>query len=318
MFITSSWASRESWPGEWCWEVNYQGTLGRKLSFIGDPNRFSGDLLGAPDPLGANAGDSRRNRINPSFTNFGYRQNRITSNYHGLNTQLNKRFSDGLAFQVSYTYGKSLDYNSDVGRAGANNGGSGLTFVDPLNISLDYGRSNFDIRHRLVTNLLWELPSPTISPGLLKNALTGWRINAILPIQSGLPFSVVNNGPFQAGGDFNADGNAFDRPDTPSFGNKFSRSSTADFTRGLFEATDFPVPEEGTDGDLGKNTFTGPSFWSFDMALLKDFRVPISDDSQLQFRAEFFNLFNRVNLFLPEVDLNSNRFGTSGQALPTP
>lgn len=152
-------------PWDMVWEINSQGTLGKKLKFIGDPNRFAGDRLGDADHLGNNEGDAGLNLINPSFGSFNLRQNRITSNYHGLNSHLSKRFDDGLSFQISYTYGKSLDYNSDVGRAGPNNGGSGLYFVDPLNIALDYGRSNFDIRHRLVTNFLWEVPFHEKSTG---------------------------------------------------------------------------------------------------------------------------------------------------------
>ncbi|MDA2935384.1 hypothetical protein MYX82_13760, partial [Acidobacteria bacterium AH-259-D05] len=284
-----------------------------KLKFIGDPNRFAGDLLGEADPLGNNAGDADLNLINPSFSSFNLRQNRITSNYHGLNTQLNKRFSNGLAFQLAYTYGKSLDYNSDVGRAGDNDGGSGLFFVDPLNIALDYGRSNFDIRHRFVTNFLWEVPLMRNQPGVLGKILGGWQINAIVPIQTGLPFSVISGASFFGGGDFNADGKATERPDTPAFGNKFSDSpSTAEFTGGLFEASDFPSPEPaGTSGNLGKNTFTGPAYWTVDLSLFKNFKLPISEELRLQIRAEFFNLFNRVNLFLPQVDLDSSLFGQS-------
>ena len=298
-------------PWDTVGEINYQGTLGKKLQFIGDPNRFAGDLLGEADPLGNNEGNAGTNLINPSFGTFSLRQNRITSNSHGLNAQVNKRFTDGLSFQMSYTYGKSLDYNSDVGRAGPNDGGSGLFFVDPVNIALDYGRSNFDIRHRFVTNFLWEVPFLRGQPGL-GHLLGGWQINAILPFQSGLPFSVINGASRRGGGDFNADGKPIERPDAPTFGNKFSNSpGTSEFMGGVLQAGDFPSPDPGSSGNLGKNTFTGPSFWSIDLSLFKDFPLPINEGTTLQFRAEFFNLFNRVNLFLPQVDLDSSLFGMS-------
>ena len=80
---------------------------------------------------------------------------------------------------------------------------------------------------------------------------------------------------------------------------------------GVFQTSDFPSPAAGTNGNLGKNTFTGPSFFTVDLALFKNFRLPLSEESSLQFRAEFFNLLNRVNLFLPSVDLNSSSFGRS-------
>ena len=299
-------------PWDMMWEINYQGTFGKKLTFIGDPNRFAGDLMGEADPLGNNAGDTGLNLINPSFSAFNLRQNRITSNYHGLNTQLRKRFSEGLSFQLAYTYGKSLDYNSDVGRAGLNDGGSGLHFVDPLNIALDYGRSNFDIRHRFVTNFLWEVPLMRNQLGVLGHILGGWQINAIVPIQTGLPFSAINGASFRGGGDFNADGKAVERPNAPVFGNKFSDSpGTSEFISGVLQASDFPSPAPGTSGNLGKNTFTGPAFWTVDLSLFKNFKLPIGEEARLQFRAEFFNLLNRVNLLLPQVDLDSSLFGQS-------
>ena len=186
-------------------EINYQGTLGRKLPFFGDPNRFAGDLLGDADPLGRFAGDTSENRLNSSFDTYNLRQNRITSNYHGFNAQLNKRFSQGLAFQIAYTVGKALDFGSDFFGAGENSGGLlgqafRTYFSDPLNIGLDYGRSAFDIRQRFVANFLLDIPFMKDRPGRLGQILGGWQLSGIVPIQSGLPFGVVNGGKFAAGG----------------------------------------------------------------------------------------------------------------------
>jgi hypothetical protein len=298
-------------------EINYQGTLGRKLPFFGDPNRFAGDLLGAADPLGRFAGDTDENRLNASFDTFNLRQNRVTSNYHGFNAQLSKRFSQGLAFQIAYTLGKALDFGSDIFGAGENSGGLlgqpfRTYFSDPVNIELDYGRSAFDIRHRFVTNFLWEVPFMRDQPGTWGQILGGWQVSGIVQIQSGLPFGVFSGAPFDFGGDFNADAQEGDRPHTPSFGSRFSDTpSNQEFIEGVFETDDFPTPTSGTNGNLGKNTFTGPSFWTVDLSIFKTFRLPISEESKLQFRAEFFNLLNRVNLYLPIVDLSRPDFGTS-------
>jgi hypothetical protein len=313
-------------------EINYQGTLGRKLPFFGDPNRFPGDLLGDADPLGRFAGDTNENRLNASFDSFNLRQNRVTSNYHGFNAQLSKRFSEGLAFEFAYTLGKALDFGSDFFGAGENSGGlNGLSsrtyFNDPVNIGLDYGRSAFDIRHRFVANFLWEIPFMRDQPGTWGQILGGWQVSGIIPIQSGLPFGVVHGGRFNlepdeqgvlvnVGGDYNADAQEGDRPDAPSFGNSFSDTpSNQEFIDdGVFDIDDFPTPTSGTNGNLGKNTFTGPSYWTVDLSLFKTFRLPFSEESRLQFRAEFFNLLNRVNLFLPNIDLNGPSFGRSIEA----
>ncbi len=301
-------------------EINYQGTLGRKLPFFGDPNRFPGDLLGDADPLGRFAGDMSENRLNASFESFNLRQNRVTSNYHGLNAQFRKRFSQGLAFEIAYTLGKALDFGSDFFGAGENSGGlNGLSsrtyYSDPVNIALDYGRSAFDIRHRFVANFLWEIPFMRDQLGTWGQILGGWQVSGIIPIQSGLPFGVVHGGRFPAG-DYNADAQEGDRPDTPSFGNTFSDTpSNQEFIDdGVFDIDDFPTPTSGTNGNLGKKTFTGPSYWTVDLSLFKTFRLPFSEESRLQFRAEFFNLLNRVNLFLPNIDLNGPSFGRSIEA----
>ncbi len=294
-------------------EINYQSTLGKKLPFIGDPNRFSGDLTGRADPLGRSAGDARENRLNPSFASFNLCQNRITSNYHGVNTQLTKRFSDGVTFQVCYTFGKSLDYNSDVfgwGNA-PNPGGSDIYFADPLDIRLGYGRSIFDIRQRFVANFLWEIPAFRQQQGFFGKVLGGWQMNTIVPIQSGLPFTIIKTASFPFG-DYNADGTEYDRPDESRLGNQFRRRpDTKTWVDGVFTRADFPLPEVGSNGTLGKNTFTGPAFWTTDFPLFKDFKVPISEEARFQFQAEFFNLFNRVNVFLPNLDLGGIDFGRS-------
>ncbi len=217
------------------------------------------------------------------------------------------------------TLGKALDYGSDFFGVGENSGGlAGQSyrtyFSDPLNIGLDYGRSAFDIRHRFVTNFLWEIPFMKDQAGALGQLLGGWQLGGILAIQSGLPFDVVNGGRFPAG-DYNADAQEGDRPDTPSFGSRFSDTpTTSEFISGVFQTSDFPSPAAGSSGDLGRNTFTGPAFQTVDLSLLKNFRLPMSEDSRLQFRAEFFNLFNRVNLFLPNINLNGSSFGKSTQS----
>ena len=301
-------------------EVNYQGTFGKKLAFIGDPNRFAGDRIGAPDPLGQNAepgcdfsgatttadDNCVEDRLNPSFSAFNLRQNRVTSNYNGFNLQLSKRFSDGLAFQLAYTLGKSLDFNSDVF-----GGGTDIYATDPDDITADYGRSDFDIRQRFVANFLYELPFWRDRGDLLGQVLGGWQVNAILPIQSGLPLNVFTGANFPAG-DFNADGAEHDRPNVGSAGTTFGdRPSTSAFINGVFDSDGFDTPDPGSPGNLGRNTFVGPGFWTVDLSLFKDFKLPFNETSKLQFRAEFFNLLNNVNLMPVQGDLSDPFFGQS-------
>ena len=132
-----------------------------------------------------------------------------------------------------------------------------------------------------------------------------------------LPFRPVRdaNGMIvgNSGCDYNADGYNFDYPNTPSFGNALRGLSRSDYINGLFSASDFPAPALGMQGDLGRNTFVGPGYANTDFSFLKSFLIPwfVGDGAQLQFRAEFFNTFNRVNLSAPVGELSSPLFGRS-------
>ena len=88
--------------------------------------------------------------------------------------------------------------------------------------------------------------------------------------------------------------------------------SRSNYIKGLFTVSQFPVPVFGTDGNLGRNTFRGPGFAQVDSSLFK--KIPIHEKITLQFRAEVFNVFNRVNLYLPNDSLVSALFGRSTAA----
>ncbi|HZG54377.1 MAG TPA: hypothetical protein VEZ40_19910, partial [Pyrinomonadaceae bacterium] len=133
------------------------------------------------------------------------------------------------------------------------------------------------------------------------------------------PFSVWNGAPSSAGGDYNRDGGGgavgggfYDRPNAPAPGSINTAFSRADFLNGLFPATAFTIPTPGTDGSLGRNTFRGPRYTTFDFALARDFSF--TENVKLQLRLDVYNAFNHVNLFLPNADLSLPNFGKSTQA----
>lgn len=284
-------------------EMNYVGSAGRKLPRREDVNRFRGDLL-----------DGRNDRLNPDWSLITYVQNNVSSNYHGFNLSVRKRFSHGYLFHVAYTFGKAIDTVSDPGL------GDWLNISNPLYISqqdaanarLDRGPSDFDVRQRLTVSAVWELPFFRDRSGWLAHLFGGWQLNGIATLQSGRPFSVFCSSALFC--DFNADGTAGDRPNTPAFGNTLRNLSRSDYINGLFERSDFPTPDRGENGDLGRNTFRGPGYATVDLSLFKNFPLPwLGESGRLQFRIEAFNLFNRVNLFLPINDLAASQllFGRS-------
>ena len=272
-------------------EANYLGNIGRNFGRIVDYNTIRGDLF-----------DGRLDRLNPSFGGINYRAMLAESEYHALQLQLNKRLSNGFTGQVSYTLGKAMDSGSDVQVGGSP--------VDARELDLEWAYSDFDVRHRLVVNWLWELPFFRDATGVTGALLGGWQINGITQLQSGFPF-LVNTTASYPTGDYNGDGVNNDRPNMPSFGLELPDNSQDAYINGLFTAADFPRPD--VIGNLPRNAYRGPGFASTDLSIFKDFALPWRG-SKLQFRAEAFNVFNRVNLRLPEGRMNQPTFGRSTQA----
>ena len=272
-------------------EANYIGNVGRNLGRIVDYNTVRGDLF-----------DGVLNRLNPGFGGINFRAMIARSRYHGLQLQLNKRYARGFTGQISYTLGKAWDDGSDVQVGG--------TPVDARALELEWGATDFDVRHRLVGNWLWELPFLKDRGGLTGALLGGWQINGITQYQTGFPFNVNTNAAYPRG-DFNGDGVRNDRPNAPSFGTELPDNSNDAFIRGVFAASDFPQTGFVL-GNLPRNAYYGPRFLSTDLSLFKNFRV--RDDWKIQFRAEAFNAFNNVNLRRPEGNLANPNFGRSTQA----
>jgi outer membrane receptor protein involved in Fe transport len=273
-------------------EANYIGNIGRNFGRLIDYNTVRGDRF-----------DGRLDRLNPSFGGINYRAMLTRTEYHGMQLQVNRRFKDGFSTQVSYTLGKAMDNGSDVQVAG--------TPVDARALDLEWGVSDFDVRHRLVFNWLWAVPYFRESGGVKGAVLGGWQINGITQLQSGFPVNVFTSAPYPTG-DYNGDGVNNDRPNLPSFGLDLPANDRQAYINGLFVAADFPRPD--LLGTLPRNAYRGPGLAITDLSFFKDFQV--TTGSKLQFRAEVFNVFNRVNLQRPNGNLSQATFGKSTQAFP--
>jgi outer membrane receptor protein involved in Fe transport len=306
-------------------EVNWVGTFGKKLFWAENPNRVVGGMSRDPstliDPCTGATLSSPTGLLNPCFGSLRTWKNSFNSNYNALQLSLIRKMSQGLAFTSSYTWSHALDFRSSWHAATmggsadwANPYGSSGYSLDPNKLYLEYGNSSFDVRHRWVTSLVWELPWLKDQRGAAGKILGGWQTNYNVALQSGLPFTVG------AGLDYNGDGIRSDRPDTPVFGNSFPFKNS-DFLSGsapgggsIFQSLLglFPVPASGTNGNLGRNTFRGPGMATVDFSLFK--KISMAERYSMEFRAEFFNLFNRVNLYQPTANLYSANFGLSQKA----
>jgi hypothetical protein len=248
------------------------------------------------------------------------------SNYHSLQLRAEKRFSHGLTFLASYTWAHALDIASNAD-LGAQNGGEFRFYQTP---NREYGNSDFDIRHRLVLSYLYELPIGHGKPllgsasGPLNYMAGGWQIGGITSFSTGNWFTILDTNSFS-----NSDGQS--RPDVISDPFKAGPVAAnpdphcqlaisqgglaADRTRVLtswVNACAFTDPPFGSFGDVGRNTVQGPGYQIWDFSLFKNF--PISERTKLEFRAEFFNVFNHPNLQFaksgPQNSINTTTFGT--------
>jgi len=300
--------------------ASYVGTAGVKLPVIDSPNGY----------IGAGAASAPYTQFNSSGTIVGgygpitLMTNRSHSTYHSLQVSAQRDLTaSGLGFQASYTFSKSIDDTSAV-FGGFVSGFSGAVSQplpqNPFDTRADKGPSTFDVTHALAFSLFQELHADRVAflRPLGKTLTAGWQLLGIGTITSGLPFTVYS-GVQQTG----AGSNGTDRPDqigTPDLAT--SRKVREDYfglgasnTSLFYIPIDVPGgtgPNHGAFGALGRNTFRGPSLRSFDMALIKD--TPIANRAKgelasLQFRAEFFNVFNVVNFGLPSNILLGPGFG---------
>jgi hypothetical protein len=204
------------------------------------------------------------------------------SSYNAFQMRLTERLQHGLTFTANYTFGKSIDDDS-LGQSLD----SGQLSQDPSNHHLEHALSAFDVRHNFVANFNYLLPFR--ASGGLKRIVEGWQLGGILSLQTGRPFHV------NISGDRAGTGNAStQRPDVIGDPNLPSSQRTPER---WFNTDAFALPARGKVGTLGRSTLEGDGYKTFDFSVLKD--TEITERFRIQFRAEFFNIFNLVNFGYP-------------------
>ncbi len=260
-------------------------------------------------------------RPNAQFGQIFYFDSGGSSSYHGMIVQLQRRYEKGLTFGLSYTLSKSIDDMSVDPVAATSGGGlsttNSRTPTDVRNFKLDRARSDFDNRHVLVVNWLYDMPFGrgqrwgSTWPGLLQHLLGGWTVTGIYIYQSGEPYTLNSGvrtvhqtkqsraevrGPMpksklqfvpgiQGPVVFHVSDRIVD-PASPFF-NCRQVIGTESY---------FCIPAPGQHG-MGRNAVQGPGFWNLDMGLIKKFQL--TERVRLDFRTEFFNVFNHPNFENP-------------------
>ena len=229
----------------------------------------------------------------PYFAQIWQLQDRLISNYNGLQVTAERRSRD-LTFMASYTYSHALDENS-------NNLG---TAVDSYDLHADYGNSDQDIPNRFVGSVNYTLPFQ--GSGWRRNAVQGWAMNAILTYGDGIPFSVLSGS--------NSLGIADGIVPRAEFVGSSGNGSLPSGQRTLnewFNTADFANPGPQQWGSSGRNILEGPATKDVDFSVFKNFHW--DKERTFQIRSEFFNLFNTPQFNNPTATVGPG-FGTVSSA----
>jgi Carboxypeptidase regulatory-like domain/TonB dependent receptor-like, beta-barrel len=276
--------------------VSYAGSRGIHLPGIGDanPNLPQGMTNGIPfwNPNPAQAVV----RTNPSLSAVLFRDSYGDSIYHSLQVQVNKRFTSGLQFHNSFTWGRSID--NCVGLA--SEATSTILYPsNPYNRRFDRGPSIFNIPRIWVTDFIYNLPSPEVEGRWLSTLINGWGVSGIFTAQDGLPFNPVVNGNRSRSG---LTGGLTSGIDRPNFNPAFTGSVITGNPTQWFNPDAFMLQPVGTLGNVGRDSLRGPGFVDFDFGMHKNTKLRfLGEAGNIEFRVEAFNLLNHPNLGMPAI-----------------
>jgi hypothetical protein len=275
--MTQQWNATiaHQFPGSLLLTAAYVGSKGTWLNGYPDINEAVPGLT----PIASR-------RPFPMFQTIYGLENVDNSSYNALQLTVARRLTNGLAFQVAYTYSHAIDYAS----------GNISTPMDSYNIRLDRGNADFHVPHRFVPS--WTYLLPFHANGALKQIVQGWQLNGILSLYSGLPFSV--------GSATNTLNNGKNTRANRVCGGSLSNPAVA----GWFNLNCFTPPGPQQWGNGGRNILQGPATKQLDFSAFKDF--PLSSDSSryLQFRSEFFNILNIPQFNNPNATSGAPGAGT--------
>jgi hypothetical protein len=301
--LTYNFDIEHQFGGNWLARIGYLGNEVRHLTsntlayVQANPAVYiPGD---GPDglPLSTESNTQQR-RINPNFGSVGQLYDQYYANYNGLQMELQKRLSNGISFTANYTWSKLLD-----------NVGSlifGVPTTNPNDVNFDYGPSNDNFANVVNFSIVWQVPKFKAS-GVAGRFVNGWELTSVGSWHSGYPLTVYS------GHDNSLTGVGGDRADfTGSSLSQAELSQTRPHGQMIsqyFNTSLFAPNAIGTFGNTAKGFLAGPRFFDTDFGVLKN--IPIHERWSLQFRAEFFNLFNTVDFSPPDTSVADGPvFGT--------
>jgi hypothetical protein len=267
-------------PHSFVGEIGYVGSEGHHL--------FSGRQVNLKDPVTGQ-------RPLPEFGQFQIKYNDSNSNYHALVASLQRSFTSGWLWQTQYVWSHAITDGS-VGT------GETAQVQNASCRACDRSNSNFDVRHSLAINSVYQLPigpgrSHWNAGGVVGSLIGGWQLSGILTARTGLPVNILVT---RKSSDM-PDGNSRNqRPDVVPGVPIYPAHQTID---NWLNPAAFAVPAKGTWGNLGRNVARGPGYWEADVAVEKI--TPVGGKANVRLRAEAFNLFNHPSFANPASNITA-------------
>ncbi|MGA8027006.1 MAG: carboxypeptidase regulatory-like domain-containing protein, partial [Bryobacteraceae bacterium] len=290
--------------------ATYSGNKGYNLlvqngfanAYLANPGNFPSGFAGlsttAPDPRFAAV---------TQLTNGGI------SNYNGLSVQFRRSFSYGFQGQVNYTWSHALDNISNDGSGLPFNtcSGCGLTSLPSPSVAASYGNADYDIRHNLTADFVWDMPWK-FGNKLITNLLGNWTLSGKFFWRTGAPFSLVDSTLAGAVGSTNINATMLA---TTTGALPYSCGASAVNTP-CYGSQIVAAGSETNFGNVGRNSIYGPHYSDIDTSLYKNFNV--TEKMRFQIGASAYNLLNHPNFQNPGANIASpSTFGTiSGAAIP--
>jgi hypothetical protein len=308
--------------------IGYVGSRGVHQPFSSDEIDMVIPTLSAagyiwPSPVGSGT------TINPNFGAIGGIRWSANSFFHALETQITKRMSHGLQLQGSFTWGKSIDTSSSTGLGDAfTNSIGSLHWFD---LKLSRGLSDFNISRTLIINGIWQVPENKSLSGPVARLVNGWELGSIFKASDGVPFTAT----------FGTDGDplGLNSSDPWDFPNRLNGPGCGSLINpgnpnNYIKTQCFAVPTAPSiafyaancdpsfgaapqcfnlRGNAGRNILIGPGTSNLDFSVFKNNYIKrISENFNVQFRAEFFNILNRANFAVPVTPDNTDIFDSTG------
>src|SRR5215468_8739561 len=266
-------------PHDWLFQAGYTGAQGHHLF-----DRYTVNLI---NPLTGK-------RPLSGFSSFGFKANDGNSNFNALQLSLNRRFTQGLLFQMNYMWSHGITDAS-------NGSGESVAIENMACRACDRSNSSIDVRHNLTSNFIYQLPfgpgKAFLTSGPASKVFGGWSFSGIVTARTGLPVNITMS---RKAGDL-LDGNSSNqRPNLVPGVSIYPANQTIS---NWFNPAAFSLPAKGTWGNLGRYVANGPGMFEIDSSLQKRFRI--TEKLALNFRAAAYNLLNHPVFKIPSSGIGS-------------